>query len=538
MEAEDRKVEVLQKLKQHDSRLDQILNDVDQGADEAHERFIRWKERVVEYLSLNVSEREAERFAGTKIRMTYSDVNMHLKYEEIPAYKQALRVLVEEVEDNPYLLLPRTSPTTSADLTNSESKVETQNTNVRGAVEEMGDEPVTGSAQNARNVFVVHGRNIDARNSLFRFLRSIGLRPIEWSQAIQLTGKASPFIGEILDVAFSQAQAVVVLMTPDDVAQLQEQFRSPHDPPYEANLTGQARPNVLFEAGMAMGRNPDRTVIVELGTLRPFSDIAGRHTVKLSNDSTTRQELAQRLETAGCEVDLSGRDWHTEGDFNPPNTQSPRISDVHPVEREQGAKVISSSGTRHSKVTKSEAVANEAVFTLLGCPVYGVNLKTGDISFSGREDNKVALVEFYRETDDTALSWIEVRAHVEFYDLNGKRIARLNDGFWHKEHAALTQLAKFSMGDSMFLVVAFSAHEASGVFDGHLAEHRVALRYISEFIPEFDKPLPDESVVRVRLLSVRSGKTVLDARYDFRLKSNPFSLTPVIWGAGESSETR
>ncbi len=167
-----------------------------------------------------------------------------------------------------------------------------------------------------RTIFVVHGRNLEARNSLFRFLRSIGLRPLEWSQVIQLTGKASPFIGEILDVAFTKAQAVVVLMTPDDVAQLQESLRSTHDPPYESQLTGQARPNVLFEAGMAMGRDSDRTIIVELGIVRPFSDIAGRHTVRLSNSSVTRQELAERLRTAGCPVDLSGRDWHTEGDFD------------------------------------------------------------------------------------------------------------------------------------------------------------------------------------------------------------------------------
>lgn len=171
------------------------------------------------------------------------------------------------------------------------------------------------SVPDSRNVFVVHGRNLDARNSLFRFLRSIGLRPMEWSQAIQLTGKGSPFIGEVLDVAFANAQAIVILMTPDDVAQLQEPFRSPNDPPYEATLTGQARPNVLFEAGMAMGRDPDRTVIVELGALRPFSDIGGRHTVRLSNDSRARHELAQRLTTAGCAVDLTGRDWHTEGEF-------------------------------------------------------------------------------------------------------------------------------------------------------------------------------------------------------------------------------
>lgn len=29
-----------------------------------------------------------------------------------------------------------------------------------------------------------------------------------------------------------------------------------------------------------------------------------------------RQELAQRLESTGCETDLSGTDWHTCGDFD------------------------------------------------------------------------------------------------------------------------------------------------------------------------------------------------------------------------------
>ena len=80
-------------------------------------------------------------------------------------------------------------------------------------------------------------------------------------------------------------------------------------------MSGQARPNVLFEAGMAMGRNEDRTVLVELGTLRPFSDVAGRHAIRFGDNSQCRQELAKRLETAGCPVNLDGTDWHTAGDF-------------------------------------------------------------------------------------------------------------------------------------------------------------------------------------------------------------------------------
>jgi predicted nucleotide-binding protein len=167
-----------------------------------------------------------------------------------------------------------------------------------------------------RIVFVVHGRNLGRRDALFRFLRTIGLSPLEWSQAVRATGKASPYIGEVLDAAFSRAQAVVVLMTPDDKAYLRSALRKEDDPSFESKLTYQARPNVLFEAGMAMGRCAERTVLVQIGEMRPFSDIGGRHIMKLDNSTERRQELGQRLESAGCPVDLTGTQWHREGDFN------------------------------------------------------------------------------------------------------------------------------------------------------------------------------------------------------------------------------
>ena len=154
-----------------------------------------------------------------------------------------------------------------------------------------------------------------ARQAIFDFLRSIGLHPLEWSGAVQSTGRTSPYIGDILNAAFSKAHAVVVLMTPDDDAQLRKPFRSDTDPPHETELSGQARPNVLFEAGMAMGRYENRTILVELGTLRPFSDIAGRHVIRLDSTTQRRQDLAKRLEAAGCPVNLNGTDWHTAGDF-------------------------------------------------------------------------------------------------------------------------------------------------------------------------------------------------------------------------------
>ncbi|WP_433057054.1 TIR domain-containing protein [Dactylosporangium sp. CS-033363] len=172
----------------------------------------------------------------------------------------------------------------------------------------------TPPAEQARRVFVVHGRNLPARDAMFAFLRALGLTPIEWSTAIGWTGSATPYIGDVLDTAFDRAQAVVVLMTPDEVAYLRPEYAHDELDP-EIQAAAQARPNVLFEAGMAMGRNVKRTVLVELGQVRPFSDVGGRHAVRINDSAERRKDLAQRLLTAGCSVDMTGADWLSAGTF-------------------------------------------------------------------------------------------------------------------------------------------------------------------------------------------------------------------------------
>ena len=70
------------------------------------------------------------------------------------------------------------------------------------------------------------------------------------------TGEASPYIGQVLEKGFSIVQAVVVLMTPNDEARLREPYWGRNEPPEETQLTPQPRPNVLLEAGMALGLFP------------------------------------------------------------------------------------------------------------------------------------------------------------------------------------------------------------------------------------------------------------------------------------------
>jgi len=69
---------------------------------------------------------------------------------------------------------------------------------------------------------------------------------------------------------------------------------------------------------MAFGRYPDRTIIVAVGpTTRPFSDIAGRHVIHLSNEAEARHALADRLRTSGCDVRTNNRkDWLRTGNFD------------------------------------------------------------------------------------------------------------------------------------------------------------------------------------------------------------------------------
>lgn len=186
-----------------------------------------------------------------------------------------------------------------------------------GTQAQPADESTGPSEQepNPRRVMVVYGRNLEVRDRAFAFLRLLGLCPIEWHEAVDATGETAPYIGQVLDAAFSMAQAVLVVLTPDDEARLRPALLSDRDPAYESDLTGQARPNVLFEAGMALARNPARTILVELGDLRPFSDISGRHVIRYDGSLQARKDLVQRLKTAGCLVAADAAEWQREGAF-------------------------------------------------------------------------------------------------------------------------------------------------------------------------------------------------------------------------------
>jgi predicted nucleotide-binding protein len=182
-------------------------------------------------------------------------------------------------------------------------------------------------AANRKAVMVIYGHDKEANTALFDWLRAIGLQPQEWSQLIHATGNASPYIGQVLDKALQNVQAVIAYFTPD------EYVTAAATPPRDQSTWRlQARPNVLIEAGMALITHPTRTVIAVLGNQELPSDLAGRHYIRLSHtDLAPLQDLAARLHDAGCDTSTSGTDWLNPARFPNRDTTRPPPPDRRTV---------------------------------------------------------------------------------------------------------------------------------------------------------------------------------------------------------------
>jgi predicted nucleotide-binding protein len=98
---------------------------------------------------------------------------------------------------------------------------------------------------------VIAGRDNRVVAAIVAFLRALGLRVIEWEQAVAKTGLPNPYVGNVVETGLRMADVAVVLLTPDDVVRLRADLLRDDDGPNEQDPRGQARPNVYYEAGLA-----------------------------------------------------------------------------------------------------------------------------------------------------------------------------------------------------------------------------------------------------------------------------------------------
>lgn len=189
-----------------------------------------------------------------------------------------------------------------------------EDTTLSGKSLERGDDMRMRLIGNGKKIWVVHGRNLKATKAMFDWLRRIGLEPLEWNQTERMTENGSPGTLEIIEKGFESAQAFLILFTDDEEVQLRNELLEEDESPQSGY---QPRPNVLFEGGMAYAIDRRRTVFVELGNLRRFTDLAGINTVRLGVKPKTKDlnKLIGRLENANCVIDKNGDHWMDTEDF-------------------------------------------------------------------------------------------------------------------------------------------------------------------------------------------------------------------------------
>lgn len=190
-------------------------------------------------------------------------------------------------------------------------------TPTHSSLSSTGSEDAADS-RDPNRVFVIQGRNQRAARELKLFLQSLGLQEWTFDEVAVAEGNAAS-IFDIVHRGVSGTRAVIVLFTPDERAALQAQLAAPDDKPQD-KVRWQARPNVIYEAGLARGLNPEGTILVSFGDVELPSDLAGIKIVKMENHPRRRKELRERLIKAGCSLNDSSGAWMTSeqgGDFDP-----------------------------------------------------------------------------------------------------------------------------------------------------------------------------------------------------------------------------
>ena len=153
-----------------------------------------------------------------------------------------------------------------------------------------------GNSQNqltlptSNKVFIVHGHDSGARETVARFLEKMGFQAIILHEQANQGRTVIEKVEANGDVGFA-----VVLLTPDDVGCAKGGEPEPR-----------ARQNVLLELGYFIGRlGRAKVCALKRGELEIPSDFAGVVWEKMDNNSGWKLALARELKAAGYGVDLN-----------------------------------------------------------------------------------------------------------------------------------------------------------------------------------------------------------------------------------------
>ena len=150
----------------------------------------------------------------------------------------------------------------------------------------------TNRRMNTNEIFVIHGRDNETKETIARFLEQLDLKPVilheQSSQGRTIIEKFEQY---------AQVGFAVALLTPDDVGSLQEDAWNPKS---------RARQNVIFEFGYFIGRlGRKRVCALTKGDVEIPSDYAGVVYISLDDAGGWKNNLIKELKGAGIDVDAN-----------------------------------------------------------------------------------------------------------------------------------------------------------------------------------------------------------------------------------------
>jgi predicted nucleotide-binding protein len=158
-----------------------------------------------------------------------------------------------------------------------------------------------------RTVFLVHGRNPVWKNVSLLLKTCWDINAINFDDVRKSMGTGAPTTLEVLKYAFEKplAQAVLVLLTPDEKSTLRKKLRKPGG---EKAVRFTCRPNVYFELGMALSTfGQKNTIVAKVGEADIPSDIP-LHVINLDDSYQARNLLKQTLDGIGVVINERGED--------------------------------------------------------------------------------------------------------------------------------------------------------------------------------------------------------------------------------------
>lgn len=156
------------------------------------------------------------------------------------------------------------------------------------AEKSLGVTPMRQPVGNSRKVFIVHGHDEGARETIARFLSKIGFEPIILHEQANQGRTVIEKVEAHGEVGFA-----VVLLTPDDEGSVKGGVPQPR-----------ARQNVLLELGYFIGRlGRDRVCALKRGDLEIPSDWEGVVNESYDAGNGWKLALGRELKAAGFDVD-------------------------------------------------------------------------------------------------------------------------------------------------------------------------------------------------------------------------------------------